>query len=159
MREITYTHLTRYPETLIRNDERLSAYVGLETRVPFCDPELMQYAFNTPWRLQTFDGREKSLLRAAVADLLPASVLERPKSPFPVSVDPGYAKVLRTELRELLDDRSAPVAGLLDRRAAQDLLDDPDSLAEGWRGRTNVELVLQLDTWLRDYGIRLDVDL
>ncbi|WP_067491169.1 asparagine synthase (glutamine-hydrolyzing) [Actinomadura hibisca] len=158
MREITYTHLTRYPETLIRNDERLSAYVGLETRVPFCDPELLQYAFNTPWHLQTFDGREKSLLRAAVADLLPESVLKRPKSPFPVSVDPGYAKVLRTELSEILADPSAPVAPFLDPQGARELLDDPNSLAEGWRGRTNVELILQLDTWLRDYGVRLDLD-
>jgi asparagine synthase (glutamine-hydrolysing) len=155
MRELTYTHLTRYPETLIRNDERLSAHVGLETRVPFCDPRLLQYAFNIPWDLQVFDGREKSVLRAAVADVLPTSVLERPKSPFPVSVDPAYAKVLRGELAELLADRNAPAAPLIDREGAHAVLDDPESLANGWRSRANVELLLQLDSWLRDYAIDL----
>ncbi|WP_163507016.1 asparagine synthase (glutamine-hydrolyzing) [Fodinicola acaciae] len=157
MREMTYMQLTRYPETLIKNDERLSGQVGLEARFPYCDPRLLTYAFNTPWDMQVFDGREKSVLRAAVADLLPKSVLERPKSPFPVSVDPAYAKVLRTELTELLEDPGAPAAALIDRPGARAVLDDPDSLANGWRSRANVEMLLQVNSWLRDYGIRLEL--
>lgn len=157
MREMTYMQLTRYPETLIKNDERLSGQVGLEARFPYCDPRLLTYAFNTPWDMQIFDGREKSVLRAAVADLLPKSVLERPKSPFPVSVDPAYAKILRTELTELLADPGAPAAALIDRAGARAVLDDPDSLANGWRSRANVEMLLQVNSWLRDYGIRLEL--
>lgn len=157
MREMTYMQLTRYPETLIKNDERLSGQVGLEARFPYCDPRLLQYAFNIPWDMQIFDGREKSVLRAAVADLLPKSVVERKKSPFPVSVDPAYAKVLRTELTELLDDAGAPAASLIDREGARAVLDDSESLANGWRSRANVEMLVQLNTWLRDYGIRLEI--
>jgi asparagine synthase (glutamine-hydrolysing) len=37
----------------------MSMAVGLEVRVPFCDHRLVEYVYNTPWSLKTFDGREK----------------------------------------------------------------------------------------------------
>jgi asparagine synthetase B (glutamine-hydrolysing) len=61
---------------------------GLEVRVPFCDHRLMEYVYNVPWAMKSFDGREKSLLRAAVADLPPAAVLDRRKSLYPGTQDP-----------------------------------------------------------------------
>jgi asparagine synthase (glutamine-hydrolysing) len=45
--------------------------------------------------MKTFDGHEKSLLRAAVADLLPVSVVHRRKSLHPSTQDPAYQRVLR----------------------------------------------------------------
>jgi asparagine synthetase B (glutamine-hydrolysing) len=51
--------------------------VGLEVRVPFCDLRLVEYVYHTAWSMKSFDGREKSLLRAATADVLPRSVVER----------------------------------------------------------------------------------
>jgi len=35
--------------------------------------------------MKTFDGREKSLLRAAAADIVPGSILKRVKSPYPAT--------------------------------------------------------------------------
>ena len=77
MREICYLHLTRFVQMLLDRKDRMSMAVGLEVRVPFCDHRLVEYVFNTPWAMKTFDGREKSLLRAATSDVLPASVAER----------------------------------------------------------------------------------
>ena len=65
MREICYLHLTRFVQILLDRKDRMSMAVGLEVRVPFCDHRLVEYVFNTPWAMKTFDGREKSLLRAA----------------------------------------------------------------------------------------------
>src|SRR5262249_52711195 len=65
MREICYLHLTRFVTMLLDRKDRLSMAHGLEVRVPFCDHRLVDYVFNTPWAFKTFDGREKSLLRAA----------------------------------------------------------------------------------------------
>jgi asparagine synthetase B (glutamine-hydrolysing) len=41
------------------------------------------------WHLKTFDGREKSILRAATRKLLPNSIVERQKNPYPSTQDPG----------------------------------------------------------------------
>src|SRR5262249_50373852 len=119
MREVCYLHLTRFVQILLDRKDRMSSAVGLEVRVPFCDHRLVQYVFNTPWSMKTFDGREKSLLRAAAADILPESVAQRVKSPFPSAQDPRYAQAIRTELRRVLADRDAPVRPLLNPANAE----------------------------------------
>lgn len=102
MRVICYLHLTRFVRLLLDRKDRMSMAVGLEVRVPFCDHRLVEYVYNTPWSLKTFDGREKSLLRAAAADLLPQSVLQRVKSPYPSTQNPLYASALQQQAKELL---------------------------------------------------------
>jgi hypothetical protein len=81
----------------------LGLHVGLEVRVPFCDHRLVEYVFGTPWAYKTFDGREKSLLRPAPADLLPESVVQRVKSPYPSTQDAGYEEILRRRVAALLE--------------------------------------------------------
>ena len=154
MRELCYVHLTNFMENQNAHTERLFKAVGLEVRMPYCDHRLVQYAYNLPWQLQNFDGREKSLLRAALKDLLPTSVIERRKTPYPVTLDPIYEQALRNDLAALLDDRDAPVLPLLDIPAARALLDDPTGL-DRWAKRANIELPLQINTWLRSYGVRI----
>src|SRR5690349_16955696 len=125
MREISYLHLTRFVQFLLDRKDRMSMATGLEVRVPFCDHRLVEYVFNTPWSMKTFDGREKSLLRAAARDVLPESVAQRVKSPYPSTQDPRYAEALRAELRGLLADRDAPVRPLLDGAAAEKAAGSP----------------------------------
>ena len=153
MREICYVHLTRFVCWLLDRKDRTSMASGLEVRVPFCDHRLVQYVFNTPWAMKTFDGREKSLLRAAARDFLPESVADRKKVPYPATQDPTYDAALQERLAKLLTE-DGPALPLLDRARAEAVAD-----GEGDDGvhRTDVEFVLQLDTWLRDYQIRLDL--
>ncbi|MES4906996.1 MULTISPECIES: asparagine synthase (glutamine-hydrolyzing) [unclassified Streptomyces] len=150
MREICYLHLTRFVQFLLDRKDRASMAVGLEVRVPFCDHRLVQYVFNTPWSMKTFDGREKSLLRAATRDLLPDSVAQRVKSPYPSTQDPRYADAIRAELRALLADGDAPVRPLLDVAAARRAADEGAQDA-----RQPIEMVLGLNAWLRQYDVDL----
>lgn len=160
MREITYFHLTRWLETLLSHDESLGAAAGLGTRMPFCDWRLVNYAYNVPWSMKSFDGREKSLLRAAVADLLPDDVVNRAKSPYPVTQDPAYGHALCDGMAALLADPSAPAAPLADIAGVRALIDDPSVLDSGmraWVARANVEMLLGLNDWLRRYGVRVEL--
>ncbi|WP_037577702.1 asparagine synthase (glutamine-hydrolyzing) [Phaeacidiphilus oryzae] len=153
MREIGYLHLTRFVQILLDRKDRTSMATGLEVRVPFCDHRLVQYVFNTPWELKTFDGREKSLLRAAARDVLPDSVAERVKSPYPSTQDPRFGEAVREELRDTLADRSAPVRELLDVPAAERAVAElPGELL-----RNAGELVLGMNEWLRTYDVTLEV--
>ncbi|MGW2921122.1 asparagine synthase (glutamine-hydrolyzing) [Streptomyces angustmyceticus] len=153
MREISYLHLTRFVQILLDRKDRASMAVGLEVRVPFCDHRLVDYVFNTPWAMKTFDGREKSLLRAATRDVLPDLVADRVKSPYPSTQDPGYNEALRAGLTALAADRDAPVRPLLDRTALAAATADGASRDI----RPAAELVLGMDAWLRTTGTSLDL--
>ncbi|WEV24653.1 asparagine synthase (glutamine-hydrolyzing) [Streptomyces sp. 71268] len=153
LREVSYLHLTRFVQLLLDRKDRTSMAVGLEVRVPFCDHRLVSYVFNTPWAMKTFDGREKSLLRAATRDVLPRAVIDRVKSPYPATQDPRYATALREELRRLAADRDAPVRPLLDEAALVEAVADPT----GDRLRASTELALGLDAWLRRYDVALEL--
>jgi asparagine synthase (glutamine-hydrolysing) len=157
MREVCYLHLTRFVQFLLDRKDRMSMASGLEVRVPFCDHRLVQYVFNTPWSFKTFDGREKSLLRAAVKDVLPTSILKRRKSPYPSTQDPSYELALREQLGKLVADGTSPVLELLDPQGVQRLLDSPIGAVSRNGQRRSTELVLALHDWISRTGTRLDL--
>ncbi|WFU39928.1 asparagine synthase (glutamine-hydrolyzing) [Bradyrhizobium sp. CB82] len=148
MREVCYLALTRFLPMLLDRKDRLSMASGLEVRVPYCDHRLVEYVFTIPWAQKTFDGREKSLLRAATANLLPRSVVQRVKSGYPAIQDPIYATMLRRRFTALLNDRTAAVAPLLSVDGSRALLD-----ANIWQ----VERILALQDFLTDYNVSLRV--
>ena len=149
MREMCYLHLTRFVRMLLERKDRISMAVGLEVRVPFCDHRLVEYVYNTPWSLKTFDGREKSLLRAATAELLPESIKTRVKAPYPATLDPHYTGALLDQARDLLatDD---PVFDLVDRGFLEGITRQ-DAAGMPIDVRNGVERVLDLSTWLDVY--------
>ncbi|MHA6765221.1 asparagine synthase (glutamine-hydrolyzing) [Streptacidiphilus sp. PAMC 29251] len=153
MREISHLHLTRFVQILLDRKDRASMATGLEVRVPFCDHRLVQYVFNTPWAMKTFDGREKSLLRAAARDVLPDSIANRVKSPYPSTQDPRYAESIRREMQQLLADPQAPVRPLLDVAAAT----QATGSAPGAELRNSGEIVLALNSWLGHYQVSLEI--
>ena len=155
MREISYLHLTRFVQILLDRKDRMSMAHGLEVRVPFCDHRLVEYVYNAPWRLKTFDGREKSLLRAATADVLPASVVARRKSPYPTTQDPAYERMLRDRTRALLSDPDAPLRPLLNETRARALATGEYEGGTFGTGRQSMELALTLNEWLTRYPVRL----
>ncbi|WP_147942574.1 MULTISPECIES: asparagine synthase (glutamine-hydrolyzing) [Microbispora] len=154
MREVSYLHLTRFVQILLDRKDRMSMAVGLEVRVPFCDHRLVEYVFNAPWSMKTFDGHEKSLLRAATADLLPRSVVERRKVPYPSTQDPAYERALRAEVARVLDG-DPPIKGLVDAAKVRRILDQPVGAVSLQGARTSLEGILQINAWLEAYNVRL----
>ncbi|MCW2568530.1 MAG: asnB [Mycobacterium sp.] len=146
MREVCHLHLTRFVRALLDRKDRMSMAVGLEVRVPFCDHRLVEYVYNTPWAMKTFDGREKSLLRAATADSLPRSVVERVKSPYPSTQDPRYVAALQDQLRALAA-ADHEVFTLFDRQKVATAT-AADAAAVTTAQRAGFEKALDLATWL-----------
>jgi asparagine synthase (glutamine-hydrolysing) len=157
MREISYLHLTRFVQVLLDRKDRMSMAVGLEVRVPFCDHRLVQYVFNAPWAMKTYDGREKSLLRAAAADLLPESILQRVKSPYPSTQDPAYEQALRAEAHRVIEEDTLPSAAVVDIRKVRSLAEEPVSEADALPMRASLERMLQLNAWLKEYKVHLSL--
>ncbi|MFJ4920774.1 asparagine synthase (glutamine-hydrolyzing) [Streptomyces sp. NPDC088725] len=150
MRKICHLHLTRLVRLLLDRKDRLSMAVGLEVRVPFCDHRLVEYVYNTPWSLKSFDGREKSLLREATADVLPRSVYDRVKSPYPTTQDPAYALALQGHVKDLLANPFHQVFDLVDRDRAA-LAAGRDVAEINQTTRQGLERTLDLALWLDLY--------
>jgi asparagine synthase (glutamine-hydrolysing) len=155
MRVICYLHLTRFVRLLLDRKDRMSMAVGLEVRVPFCDHRLVEYVYNSPWSLKTYDGREKSLLRGAAKDVLPQSVVERVKSPYPSTQDVQYPAALQQQARALLAGHH--VFELISRDwLAAAVRFDPATIPDAMRN--GLERTLDTAMWLDMYQpeIRLD---
>jgi asparagine synthase (glutamine-hydrolysing) len=149
MREVMHQHLMRFLPILLDRKDRMSMAAGLEVRVPFCDHRLVEYVFNIPWSMKTFDGREKSVLREATKDLLPASVVERDKSGYPLTQDPRYDERLGEEVARIAADPDDPIRQVFGDEAA------PEAVGEGFsymrRGR--LESTVRLSQWFKEYDV------
>lgn len=155
MRISSHLHLTRFLRYLLDRKDRMSMAVGLEVRVPFCDHRLVEYVYNAPWALKTYDGREKSLLRGAARDVLPRSVLERVKSPYPSTQDPDYVATLQRQAREVLEYSEDGVLDLVDH-AWLDRATRPSAVISAG-DRQGLEWTLNLEAWLDLYRPRLNL--
>lgn len=68
--------------TELQRIDRVGLGHGVEARVPFLDPAMVELATRLPRELRMRHGREKWILRHAFADLLPRDIRERPASPL-----------------------------------------------------------------------------
>ncbi|OLF17870.1 asparagine synthase (glutamine-hydrolyzing) [Actinophytocola xanthii] len=155
-RRISHLHLTRWVRVLLDRKDRTSMATGLEVRVPFCDHRLVEYVYNAPWALKTFDGREKSLLRAATGSMLPRSVLERAKAPYPSTQDPGYAAALRANAKDLLAAPEHPVFELVSYDWLEAKVREPDPQTT-YAARSSLERALDIALWLDTYRPRVEL--
>jgi asparagine synthase (glutamine-hydrolysing) len=150
MRVMSYLHLTRFVRILLDRKDRMSMAVGLEVRVPFCDHRLVEYVYNTPWSLKTYDGREKSLLRGAARDVLPQSVVDRVKSPYPSTSDPQYGAAIQAHAKDLYGSGDDLLFTIIDPAKLEHLIGlDPLTLQPV--DRTRLERVLDLAVWIDMY--------
>lgn len=139
----------------------LCARAGLSVFTPFCDDRLVQYVYNVPWDMKRTGDQEKGLLRRAMCDLLPASLITRRKSPFPKTHHPLYAALVKERLLDVLNDPSSPILTLIDRTAVEEIISsDLSPAATPWFGQLMsgpqmLAYLLQVDQWLRYYRIEL----
>ncbi|MDX3000845.1 asparagine synthase (glutamine-hydrolyzing) [Kribbella solani] len=156
MRRMSHLFLTGFVRSWLDRKDRMSMAVGLEVRVPFCDHRLVEYVYNVPWSLKTFDGREKSILRQAMRDQLPSSVIERAKSGYPSSHDPLYTAALQQRAKELLADNDDALFEVVERvwledAARCDPMKAPQMLSQ------DLNWVLDLSEWFDLYKPTLEL--
>lgn len=157
MREITHLNLTRYLRTVLDRRDRMGQAGPLEGRVPFVDHVLVEYVYNIPWAMKNLGGQEKGLLRAATRDLLPESIAQRTKSPFPTAQDPAYRQALRKQLHAISEDASSGAADFLDAKRIEAVLTDASQGLGAGVNRLSIEAAVQLHHWTTDCGVEIEL--
>lgn len=157
MKEMVNLNFRWFMQTLLDRKDRMSMFSGLEVRVPFCDYRIAEYLYGVPWEYKDYQGEEKGLLRYACGDLLPEAVAHRKKSPYPKTFDPRYETLLEEKMQAVLSADS-PLFALVDREALKMVLDSQSPWP--WYGQLmarpqKIAYFLQIDFWLRHYGIEL----
>jgi asparagine synthase (glutamine-hydrolysing) len=127
---MTHLDLTlRLPELLLMRVDKMSMGASIECRVPFLDHVFVEFALGLPQRVLHQPGQPKRLLKRAVAGLLPAGIIDRPKQGFGVPITEWFMDALgesaRAVLRQFVRETDwfnpAEVEELIRRRRAQQL--------------------------------------
>jgi asparagine synthase (glutamine-hydrolysing) len=86
---------------LLQVEDRMSMAHGLESRVPFVDHRVVEFAATMPSNVKFKNGEMKHVLRQSLGDVLPPAVLQRrDKMGFPVPL----LEWLKGPLREFAHD-------------------------------------------------------
>jgi asparagine synthase (glutamine-hydrolysing) len=104
--------------------DKLSMAHSLELRVPFLDRGLVEFAARIPARQHGNRLATKQLLREAAKDLLPASILHRPKQGFGTPIDLWLRKELKPLLMEALSHERLRARGWFDPKTVASLVDE-----------------------------------
>jgi asparagine synthase (glutamine-hydrolysing) len=112
--EVSVLELTGYmANTLLRDTDQMSMAHALEVRVPFVDPQVVQFVLGLPGEWKVNGGRPKPLLVDALADLLPEEIWRRPKMGFTLPFQRWIQSGLRSEVAATLSsDRDLSRLGL-----------------------------------------------
>ncbi len=138
---------TQLSEDLLLLTDKMTMACSLECRVPFLDHRLVETAAAIPAELKLPDGRLKGVLKDALRDLLPESVLERRKRGFGAPVGAWFKRELVPLRRSLLSREALAARGLVDPAAVSALCADHDANREDY---TDLILVLMnLEIWSR----------
>jgi asparagine synthase (glutamine-hydrolysing) len=83
LQRLLYTDIKTYLVELLMKQDNMSMAASIESRVPFLDHVLVEWAMQVPAGIQIHRMAGKQILKKAMEDLLPHSIIYRPKLGFP----------------------------------------------------------------------------
>jgi asparagine synthase (glutamine-hydrolysing) len=142
----TLNHLPR----LLRHQDRNSMAHSVESRVPFLDYRLVEFAFAIPWQQKIRNGARKYILRNAMREIIPESVRNRQdKIGFNTPWDAWIKAHFKDEISDILDSQSFLQRPYFDAAKVKREL---DAFRQGRRNiATKIWTWVILDLWLRMY--------
>ena len=109
---LLYADTKTYLHELLMKQDQMSMAASIESRVPFLDHPLAEFAARMPERMKLRGLTTKYILRQAMKDRLPAEILSRKKMGFPVPVGTWFRGPWHHLLQEFVTSDRALSRGL-----------------------------------------------
>jgi asparagine synthase (glutamine-hydrolysing) len=136
-------------DDVLHKMDRMSMAASVEARVPFLDHRLVEFVASLPLRVKLANLGTKTLLKRAMAPLLPAATIQRRKHAFQIPLDQWVWGPLAGFVRDVLLDRQARQRGWFDPKSVASLL-APHRNGRSADGQS-VWTLLCLELWAREF--------
>ncbi|MFY9561004.1 MAG: asparagine synthase (glutamine-hydrolyzing) [Terriglobales bacterium] len=147
LQRLLYTDIKTYLVELLMKQDNMSMAASIESRVPFLDHVLVEFATRIPRQVQIKGLAGKTILKKAVEDILPHSIIYRPKLGFPTPWSGWLAGPRLETIRDMLLEPRSLDRGYFRREAIERLFNEHrakhrDHYDRIWR-------LLNLELWHR----------
>lgn len=149
LNRLLYADTKTYLHELLMKQDQMSMAASIESRVPFLDHKLIELTARMPERMKLRGWTTKYILRQSMKNVLPETILTRPKMGFPVPVGAWF----RGGFRHLIDDyvlgERAASRNLFNRDYVQQLVQSHQSGAENHSER--LWALVNFEIWQRTF--------
>jgi len=147
LKRLLYTDINTYLVELLMKQDQMSMAASIESRVPFLDHMLVEFAASIPssYAIKGLEG--KSILKSAVEDLLPRSIIYRKKMGFPTPWSGWLVGEQLQELENLLLEPRSTRRNLFQPAAIRRIFAEHRSRARD--NSTRIWRLINLELWFR----------
>jgi asparagine synthase (glutamine-hydrolysing) len=131
-------------EDILTKVDRAAMAVSLETRAPFLDPRVAQFAASIPVEYKLKGKSGKVILKEAMKDLLPHEILRRPKKGFGIPIAEWLKGRLNGLMHEMLDPKRLKSQGLFEPHYVAQLIREHETGSASHHKELWTLLVFQL---------------
>lgn len=147
IKSLLYADISTYLVELLMKQDKMSMAASVESRVPFLDHELVEFAARIPSRHNVRGLAGKRVLKEGVQDLLPRSIIHRTKKGFPTPLRAWLrGPALEAAEETLLSTRSLD-RGIFERSALVETFAEQRAMRRDHTDR--IWRLLNLEIWCR----------
>lgn len=129
--------LTYLPDDILVKVDRAAMGVSLETRIPYLDHRVVEFAWKIPQSLKVREGKSKWILREVLNQYVPKKLFERPKMGFGIPIGTWLRGPLRDWAESLLNEKRLQDEGFF----------NPDPIRKKWKEHLSEKKNWQYQLW------------
>ncbi len=138
--------LTYLPDDILCKVDRAAMSNSLETRIPFLDHRVVEYAWRMPFKMKIRNNKGKWALRQILYKYVPSDLIDRPKSGFAIPIGEWLRGPLKEWAEDLIEENKIIKQGFLNHKSVRKIWEshisgNADYTAKIWS-------ILMFQSWL-----------